>query len=211
MPDLTDRRSALRTVTTVAAGMAWPALWAPSTWAQDRLRLTPSQTEGPFYPDVALADADADLLRHGSADYALGEVAWVSGTVVDQAGKPVSGAEVEIWQCDHDGLYRHSRSSGQRAMEFQGFGKTQVGADGGYRFRTIKPLPYPGRTPHIHVKVKLGRKELLTTQLYVAGDTRNSADFLVRRLSGDERRLLEVPFHRVTEGWQARFPIVVAA
>jgi protocatechuate 3,4-dioxygenase beta subunit len=128
--------------------------------------------------------------------------------VSDLDGKPVSGAMVEIWQCDHEGVYRHSRSSGNKPMAFQGFGKVQVGADGRYRFRTIKPVPYPGRPPHIHVKIKLGSRELLTTQMYVAGEASNARDFLTRSL-GSDRGLLEAAFTRGSDGWQTEFGIVV--
>jgi protocatechuate 3,4-dioxygenase, beta subunit len=205
------RRSALRFSAALAASVALPSLILQPALAQSPRRLTPAQSEGPFYPDQALQDADADLLKNGTVDYANGEPAWVSGVVTDLQGKPVSGAWVEIWQCDHAGVYRHSRSSGSAPMAFQGFGKVQVGADGRYRFRTIKPVPYPGRPPHIHVKVKLGSKELLTTQMYVAGDASNSRDFLTRLLSASDRSLLEAAFNRGSDGWQAQFPIVVAA
>lgn len=207
------RRDALRWSATVVAGVALPNLILRPALAQNQTpgprRLTPAQTEGPFYPDQALQDADADLLKNGTVDYKNGEPAWVSGVVTDMQGKPVSGALVEIWQCDHEGVYRHSRSSGNAPMAFQGFGKVQVGADGRYRFRTIKPTQYPGRTPHIHVKVKLGSRELLTTQMYIAGERSNDRDGLVRRLSAADRSLLETPFSKNSEGWQAEFGMVV--
>ena len=71
-------------------------------------------------------------------------------------------------------------------------------------------MAYSGRTPHIHFKVKLQQRELLTTQMYVEGDPHNARDFLWRRL-GDEQALLTVPFVAGSEGLQANFPIVVAA
>ena len=86
-----------------------------------------------------------------------------------------------------------------------------MGRDGRYRFRTIRPVPYGGRTPHIHVKVKLDRKELLTTQLYVAGDPGNERDFLWRRLDAENRAALTVPFAAGSDGIKANFPIVVQA
>ena len=210
MTNLSTRRSALRLSAALTASVALPALLLHPAMAQTPRRLTPSQSEGPFYPDQALADADADLLKNGTVAYKGGQSAWVSGVVSDQAGRPVSGAVVEIWQCDHEGVYRHSHSSGPAPMAFQGFGKVQVGVDGRYRFRTIKPAPYPGRPPHIHVKVKLGSKELLTTQMYLAGEPANPRDFLLRGLSPQERSLLEVPFTRGLDGLRAEFGIVVA-
>jgi protocatechuate 3,4-dioxygenase, beta subunit len=106
-------------------------------------------------------------------------------------------------------VYRHSSSSGNKAMAFQGFGKVQVGTDGRYKFRTIKPVAYVGRPPHIHMKVKLGSRELLTTQMYVSGDAANGRDLLTRRLSEQERSLLEATFTHGTDGLHAEFGIVV--
>jgi protocatechuate 3,4-dioxygenase, beta subunit len=207
------RRQALQwsAAAVVVASVAMPSLLLRPALAQTPRRLTPSQTEGPYYPDQAMQDADADLLKNGSADYRQGEPAWLSGVVTDVDGKPVAGAQVEIWQCDHEGTYRHSRSSGNKPMAFQGFGKVLVGADGRYRFRTIKPVPYPGRPPHIHFKVKLGSKELLTTQMYIAGEKSNGRDFLTRSLTEAQRGMLEVAFKAESDGLAAQFPIVVVA
>ena len=174
-------------------------------------RTTPSQTEGPFYPVRLPADSDFDLLRNGSAHYAKGEPAWVDGVVTDVEGRPVSGAQVEIWQCDAEGHYHHPGDGGRADPDFQGFGRVTVGADGRYRFRTIRPVAYSGRTPHIHVKVRLGPRELLTTQLYVRGDPHNERDGLWRRLDPAAREAVTVPFRSGSDGLQATFPIVVAA
>jgi protocatechuate 3,4-dioxygenase, beta subunit len=175
-------------------------------------RLTPSQTEGPFYPLAIPKDSDFDLLKNGALSYGKGEAAWVTGTVTDLAGKPVAGAQVEIWQADALGHYDHPRDGGKIDPAFQGFGKVVVGADGQYRFRTIKPVPYSGRAPHIHFKVKLGSRELLTSQLYVEGDSHNAKDFLWRNLPADaDRAALTAPFVRGSDGLEARFGIVVAA
>jgi protocatechuate 3,4-dioxygenase beta subunit len=171
-------------------------------------RPTPAQTEGPFYPVALPADADADLLRNGRLAYTQGQPALLAGVVTDLDGQPVAGAQVEIWQCDHAGRYHHPGDGGRADPHFQGFGRVTVGSDGRYRFRTIRPVPYSGRTPHIHVKVRLGRHELLTTQLYVEGDPHNERDFLWRRL-GAQRELVTVPFRGGADGMQAEFPIVV--
>lgn len=179
--------------------------------AQARLRPTPRQTEGPFYPDELPKDADADLLRTGALRYGKGQPAWVEGTVTDLQGRPVAGAQVEIWQCDEAGHYHHPRDGGRADPAFQGFGRVTVGADGRYRFRTIKPVPYTGRTPHIHVKVRSGPRELLTTQLYVEGDPHNERDGLWRHLSPEDRKAITVPFRAGSDGLQATFPIVLPA
>lgn len=192
-----------------------PALWLGARaqpHAAPRRMLTPAQTEGPFYPVALPADTDADLLRNGGqGPYHSGQPAWVEGTVSDEHGRPVAGALVEIWQCDAHGHYHHPGDGGRADAAFQGFGRVTVGPDGRYRFRTIRPAPYSGRTPHIHVKVKLGARELLTTQLYVEGDPGNARDFLWQRLDAAGRAAVTVPFERGGDGLQARFPIVVAA
>ena len=197
--------------TAAAALVALPFCWTGARAQQAAARrATPRQTEGPFYPVTLPQDADADLLRNGQVNYTHGQPAWVEGVVSDLEGRPVAGAQVEIWQCDHQGRYHHPGDGGRADPDFQGFGRVTVGSDGRYRFRTIKPVPYTGRTPHIHVKVKLARRELLTTQLYVEGDPNNERDFLWRNLGAD-RALVTVPFRAGSDGLQASFPIVVAA
>jgi protocatechuate 3,4-dioxygenase, beta subunit len=205
------RRQLLTHGAAVLAATAAPALLSPALAQARELRPTPSQTEGPFYPVALPADTDFDLLRNGQARYTRGQPAWVEGTVVDLAGVPLSGAVVEIWQCDHAGHYHHPGDGGRADPTFQGYGRVSVGRDGRYRFRTIKPAPYSGRTPHIHVKVRLDRMELLTTQLYVAGEAGNERDFLWRRLSAVNRDALTVPFNATADGVRAVFPIVVTA
>jgi protocatechuate 3,4-dioxygenase, beta subunit len=205
-----SRREVLSQAGQFSAALALPSLLQSYAHAAS-FKPTPSQSEGPFYPDQALSDSDADLLRNGATVYAAGQAAWVSGIVTDLQGKPVSGAVVEIWQCDHEGTYRHSSSAGSKPMAFQGFGRVQVGADGLYRFRTIKPVPYTGRPPHIHFKVKLGSKALLTTQMYLQGEASNTRDFLTRGLSAEQRSSLEVGFSTTPDGLSANFPLRVIA
>jgi protocatechuate 3,4-dioxygenase beta subunit len=199
-----------RTIT--AALVFAPVVWRGARAQASPQRIaTPAQTEGPFYPVALPKDTDYDLLKNGSMSYGRGQPAWVDGSVSDLAGKPLAGAQVEIWQCDEAGHYHHPGDGGRADPAFQGFGRVTVGADGRYRFRTIRPVPYSGRTPHIHVKVKLGGRELLTTQLYVAGDPNNERDFLWRRLPEPQRAAVTVPFQAGSDGLQATFPIVVAA
>lgn len=207
MPPALPRRSLI-----AAALVAAPALWLGARAQPATTRTaTPSQTEGPFYPVKLPKDADFDLLRHGSLTYSQGQPSWVEGSVTDLRGTPVKGAQVEIWQCDHAGHYDHPGDGARMDAAFQGFGRVAVDAQGRYRFRTIRPVPYSGRTPHIHVKVKLGPHELLTTQLYVAGDAGNARDFLWRRLNDSARDALTVAFTPAADGLRAVFPIVVDA
>lgn len=200
----------LRRRTLAAALLAVPAWWLGARAQPAGRRATPAQTEGPFYPLALPEDTDHDLLRNGALTYPEGRPVWLEGTVTDLAGRPVVGAQVEIWQCDQAGHYHHPGDGGQADRRFQGFGRVTVGADGRYRFRTIRPAPYSGRTPHIHVKVKQGGRELLTTQVYVAGDPGNERDFLWHRLSVADRAALTVSFAPGDDGLRAEFPIVVA-
>jgi protocatechuate 3,4-dioxygenase beta subunit len=160
----------------IALGTA--AFTTPGAFADELVR-TPAQTEGPFYPDRLPLDTDNDLLIVNDAiTPAVGEVTHLSGRILDARGKPIRNALVEIWQVDGHGVYIHSGDSRRtrRDSNFQGFGRFLTGATGEYYFRTIKPVPYPGRTPHIHFKVKKADKELLTTQCYVKGERRNERD-----------------------------------
>jgi protocatechuate 3,4-dioxygenase beta subunit len=211
-PSTTPSRRGLLRAAAGAALIAAPALHLRALAQALSRRLTPAQTEGPFYPLALPADSDADLLANGGLRYAKGQPAWVEGTVSDMDGRPVRGAVVEIWQCDEQGRYHHPGDGDRADRAFQGFGKVAVDGEGRYRFRTIRPVAYGGRAPHIHVKVKLAARELLTTQLYVQGDAGNARDFLWQRLrSEDERAALTVAFATGSDGLLARFPIVVAA
>ena len=198
--------------TLAAALVAAPALWIGAR-AQPTVprRATPAQTEGPFYPLQLPQDSDNDLLRNGTLSYRGGRPTSVEGSVSDLDGRPLAGAQVEIWQCDEQGRYHHPGDGNRADAAFQGFGRAAVDAQGRWRFRTIRPEAYSGRTPHIHVKVKLGARELLTTQLYVEGDPGNARDGLWRRFDEQERAAVTVPFVPGADGLHARFPIVVRA
>jgi protocatechuate 3,4-dioxygenase beta subunit len=113
----------------------------------------------------------------------------------DTDGRPIRRARIEIWQCDALGRYIHSLDArrGPRDPNFQGYGHTLTDDQGYYRFRTIRPVPYPGRAPHIHFAVKGKGFDRLTTQMYVEGEPRNEKDFLLGRLSAQARRALIVP------------------
>lgn len=208
---LSSRRSLLKGGAGLIAATAAPAWLTPARAQGKTLRPTPGQTEGPYYPVAFPADTDFDLLRTGAAAYGKGQPAWVSGTVTDTRGVPLAGGVIEIWQCDQDGHYHHPGDGGRADLTFQGFGKVTLGKDGGYRFRTLKPAPYSGRTPHIHVKVKLDGQELLTTQFYVQGDPGNARDFLWRRLGEEGQAALTRPFVNGPDGMKAEYAVVVQA
>jgi protocatechuate 3,4-dioxygenase, beta subunit len=166
-----------------AAAALVPSLSALAQTA--RLVVTPGQTEGPFYPVSFPTDMDSDLVRvQGRAAQALGQVAHVGGRVLNRRGEPVRGATVEIWQCDANGVYNHPRQPGlqRRDAAFQGYGRAQAADDGRYSFRTIRPVAYPGRTPHIHFKVHAPGAGRLTTQMYIAGERQNASDGLLNAI-----------------------------
>jgi protocatechuate 3,4-dioxygenase beta subunit len=182
---IVTRRSFLRNAAWTAALFSTPGLFA------EQLTHTPAQTEGPFYPNHLPLDTDNDLLViNEGVTPAVGDVTYVSGRILDSRGEPIRGALVEIWQCDKNGAYLHTGTSNadKRDKNFQGFGRFMTGSSGEYLFRTIKPVPYPGRTPHIHYKVKRAGKELLTTQCYVKGHPGNEKDGIWRNMKDEKQR-----------------------
>jgi len=190
-PRLVGRR-ALASAGLAAASTALLPAARPAAQPGAPSPATPRQTPGPFYPVDWSGDADADLVRvAGEAARAQGTVTHLRGRVLDARGEPIGGAVVEIWQCDAFGRYRHPRDRPEgRDAAFQGRGRVAAGPDGAFAFRTIRPVPYPGRTPHIHVAVAVpGRREPpLVTQLYVAGEPLNERDGLFNALRDPRQR-----------------------
>jgi protocatechuate 3,4-dioxygenase beta subunit len=182
----------------------------------DELAKTPPQTEGPFYPDRLPLDTDNDLIILGdNTTPAVGEITHLTGRVLSTSGSPLKNVTVEIWQCDANEVYHHTGDNGPKIdKNFQGFGRFTTGSTGEYRFRTIKPVPYPGRpAPHIHFKLKRGDRELLTTQMNIAGHPGNDVDGIASELSLFERELVRVEFKpikgsRIGE-YAANFDIVL--
>ena len=171
-------------------GLGLAFLGSPGLFAEALTR-TPRQTEGPFYPDKLPLDTDNDLLvLNDSLNPAVGEVSYVSGRILGPDGEPIRNAVVEIWQCDANGAYLHSGTGNAEKQDknFQGFGRFLTGSDGRYLFRTIKPVPYPGRTPHIHYAVKMKGREKWTTQCYVKGHPGNEKDGIWRNMRDEKQR-----------------------
>ena len=191
-----DRRAFLASAS--AAGLAF--FTTRGLFAEELAR-TPSRTEGPFYPDKLPLDTDNDLIIvNDGITPAVGEITHLTGRIVNAAGNPIRNATIEIWQCDANQVYLHSGDSDgkkdQQDKNFQGFGRFTTGSTGEYYFRTIKPVPYPGRpAPHIHFKVKKGGRELLTSQINIAGHPGNDVDGVVRGgISVFDRELLMTDF-----------------
>ena len=164
-----------------------------SCWAG----VTPSQSLGPFYPNKLPLDSDADLtFIAGKKGRASGHITNLCGQLSSVDGNILSNAKIEIWQCDAFGAYHHPRDGGGIDPFFQGYGKVTTDEEGRYRFKTIKPVSYPGRAPHIHVRVVLESKQLVT-QIYVQGDPANDNDFLLNSIR-DEAAIqsLVIPFKK---------------
>ena len=201
------------------AALALPLFTTPGLYAEELFR-SPRLTEGPFYPDQLPLDQDNDLILINDAlTPAVGEITHLTGRILSAAGEPIKDATIEIWQCDAHEVYINTRDSDSKADQqdknFQGFGHFTTGTSGEYRFRTIKPVPYPGRpAPHIHIKVKKGGRELITTQLMIRGHAGNLRDGIFSE-AGDllDRELVQaewvaVPGAKLPE-WNTSFDIVL--
>lgn len=177
-------------------------------------QLTPGAAEGPFYPTESMRtdDIDNDLVKvSGRVKEAGGEIITLKGKVLSKDGSPRIGYRIEIWQCDVNGKYLHTgdRRKVEYDTGFQGFGHDITDDTGSYRFRTIKPTRYPGRTPHIHVKVCEGERELLTTQFYIDGEADNDSDGLYRRLSADQANSVAMVFAEVNGAIETSVDVIV--
>jgi protocatechuate 3,4-dioxygenase beta subunit len=188
MKRIMTRRGFVGGITAVSAA------WLASGAFADELIRTPAQTEGPFYPDKLPLDTDNDLLIvNEKITPAVGEVTHLTGQILDARGNPVRNALVEIWQCDKNGSYLHTGSDNRAKYDsnFQGFGRFLTGSSGEYYFRTIKPVPYPGRTPHIHYAIKMKGQPKFTTQCYIKGHPQNLLDGVLRGIR-DPKQLASV-------------------
>ncbi len=208
---LFSRRAFVRQMGFAAALCSTPGLFA------EMLQATPQMTEGPFYPDKMPLDTDNDLLVINDAiTPAVGEITHLSGRILSAAGEPIRNAFVEVWQVDNNAVYLHTADSANKKPDtnFQGYGRFLTDAEGNYYFRTIKPVPYPGRTPHIHVAVSKNGRRLWTTQLFVKGHEQNERDGIFQRL-GDAKvkALVEVDFRAIPDSkigeLAAKFDVIV--
>jgi len=195
-----------RTLALLGASLLLPA--TPALPA-DRVP-TPRMTEGPFYPRAFPKDIDGDLTRvMGRSAVAQGTVLDVTGRIVDRTGKPLARAKLEVWQCDNLGLYHHvgdMQPAGD--PDFQGFGAVSTDEEGRYAFRTIKPVPYSGRSPHIHFLVRDGSRTALVSQMFIEGGAGNEQDFLYHNL-GKKAELVTMRLENAGPNLRGSFEIVV--
>ena len=206
------RRQILRAMLLAVVGVQVPAA------AAAQLLRTPPQSRGPFYPTRLPLDRDNDLVTvAGRSGIAKGEITNVIGRILNERDRPIPSARVEIWQCDANGRYHHAGDRRNVPLDpnFQGYGQLVTGPDGAYRFRTIKPVPYPGRAPHIHFAISGPDFEPLITQMYVAGAPENERDFLLNGIpDAAARQRLIIPFERAPGpggDLVARFDVVLAS
>jgi protocatechuate 3,4-dioxygenase beta subunit len=149
---------------TIVAGLAL-ALVAAAGAAACPGAATPALTEGPFYRP---GSPERTVLRDASAP---GRRLLLAGVVYDSGCRPVAGARLDFWQADARGSYDN------RGFAYRGHQLTD--AQGRYSLDTVVPGEYPGRTPHIHVKVSAAggpAGSALTTQLFLPGEARNGSD-----------------------------------
>ena len=151
---------------------------------------TPSSTAGPFY--TPRTPRRANLREPNSG----GEPLVLEGLVLTPDCRPLPGAVVDIWHCDEHGDYDN------RGFRYRGHQFTDRA--GAFRFETIRPTRYTGRTPHIHVHVQGEATRLLTTQLYFPDrDDSNARDRIFR-----EGLLMRLG--RADREWRGRFDFVLA-
>jgi len=202
----------------ITAGVGIAASTVSAVVLGSQAQITPSNPEGPFYPKRPQVDKDMDLtLIQGNTERAQGQVIRVTGRVLDENGKPVEGALVDIWQANSYGRYHHEDDPATTPLDpnFQGWGMVKTDAEGTYSFTTIKPGAYLAeegwvRPPHIHYKVSRRGYRELTTQMYFSGESLNETDRLFLDVDAKSRDLLVVGFNEKNGIQEGFFPIVLA-
>jgi protocatechuate 3,4-dioxygenase beta subunit len=169
MADRDRRRFLLATGSIAFAGVTFDAIaqeLAPTPECSDAPEPTVRQTEGPFFKP---SSPRRDDLREAGA---RGMPVELTGLVLTRRCKPVAGAVVDLWHANENGAYDEAG--------FRYRGHQIADAEGRYRFRTIRPAVYAGRTAHYHVKVQGQASRLLTTQLYFPDEPANRRDRMFR-------------------------------
>lgn len=159
---------------------------------------TLTERSGPLFGHSLIGSTDNDLTSQHQGE-ALGERIFVHGRVLDEDGRPVRGALVEVWQANAAGRYRHKVDGHHAPLDpnFSGAGRMITDAEGRYFFKTIKPGPYPWgnhynawRPAHIHFSLFGGGiLSRLVTQMYFPGDPLQPLDPIFNSIPDDAARL----------------------
>jgi len=179
---------------------------------------------GPFVPAGFVKDGENDLTAQGKA-LPLGERMILGGRLLDEDGRPIRRALVELWQANAAGRYAHPGDQHDAPLDpnFTGFGRTFTDDDGAYRFITIKPGSYPWgnhrfawRPQHIHFSL-LGNAPVqrLITQMYFPGDPLLALDPVFNSVPDAKARARLIPTLALETGIEGvalgyRFDIVLA-
>lgn len=135
-----------------------------------------TMNEGPLYPPTDIPWASELTHVPGQSGRAQGQLLYLFGTITDRQCRPVSGALVEIWQTDNNGIYKHPRQPNQDSLDpnFRYFGRTKTKEDGSYLFKTIVPIKYRflgiERAPHIHIRMRHLNQGSLLTEVEFEGE-----------------------------------------
>ena len=167
-----SRRNVLQRCTrfVISFGLITPAILTSRKSLAQQLALpicekqTPSQLEGPFFRPLSPERVNLVETKMKAPRMRL------TGLFVDKACRPIPGAMLDFWQCDEKGRYDTSGFS-LRGHQFSN-------KRGEFFLETLIPGSYPGRTPHLHVKVQRRGGRVLTTQLYLPNQAGNAQDFL---------------------------------
>ena len=164
--------------------------------------LTRSERTGPrnFGNLFGIAPGDVDLSRATpTSPLAMGQRIWIEGRVVDEDGRPIPNAVMEIWQANSAGRYVHEMDDNLATPvdpNFHGTGRLMTGKEGEFRLQTIKPGAYPvlgtgwwWRPPHVHFSIfGMSWMDRYITQIFFPGEPLNETDLLFNGVRDEEAR-----------------------
>lgn len=170
--------------------------------------MTPKQRSALFRSDLRTDDASWDLIVREHRVRASGaRILHLFGEVMSFDGEPIEGAEIEIRQCDFKGRYAADLGP---SPDFRGIGQATSDFEGRYQFRTILPVAYPGRTPHIHAQIRPRSGKNLMTQLYLLDHPCNASDWQYQSLGPAQQAAVSLdPIDRVDGDLEAGFNFVL--
>ncbi|MFN9281444.1 MAG: hypothetical protein ACOVPA_03760 [Rubrivivax sp.] len=176
LPSPPRRRLHTALLAAAASAVGVGSLLTSTPSGAQQLRPTPSDFEGPYRPLKGTAWGGVDLMSSRDAASA-GKPLILAGRLLDTAGRPQAGFNLQVWQANSTGRYDYhpgeTPGHGRPDPAFRGYGQSEVDAEGWFAFRTIRPGGYK-RTlfsllpwtfvPHIHVAVRSGDRDVLVTQ-----------------------------------------------